>query len=144
MELTKKVTFNVKMDATGDAITVNDCTLVFESEDDVLNRAVDSAVILIQGGLRRNAKKEGNGALTFKAECAALCNGTFNVPTPGVRIAGAPKDVSNVVKNATQSMRDKFPGITSDELLEFHMTPTAEQPGLMAKFAQKYIGKSAK
>jgi hypothetical protein len=142
MELKTVVSFNVKMDANGEAIPVNNCTLVFASEDDVFNRAVDSAVIYLQGVLRRNAKKDGNGAITFRDECTSLCGQTYNVPTPGVRHAASPKDVSAKNRAVVLSMREQFPGITSDDLLTFSMSTSDEQKNLMATYAQKY--KSAK
>ena len=144
MELKTVVSFNVKMDANGAAVPVNNCTLVFASEDDVFNRAVDSAVIYLQGVLRRNAKKDGCGALTFKKECEDLCGKTYDVPTPGIRHAAGPKDISSKNRAVVVSMREEYPGITSDDLLDFGMTPLAEQPNMLAKFAMKYKTKSAK
>jgi hypothetical protein len=144
MELKKTVSFKIR--PQGCALTdakwpVNNVTFVFTNEEDVLARALDDAVIALQGAIRRKA---GNDMVVFKQLIAETENTTIELKAKGTREYSDKPVASAKVRSTTMSLNEQFPGITSDDKLEYLETSEDERPGLLAKFAKTYKGKNAK
>ena len=130
----------VKIDADGNEHEIKDITFVLQNEDEAYNRAADAVVVWFQGSTRRRFKNKtvGRDTVGFDSYCKSVSGTSIQVPKCGERGSGAKIAVSTVNKGAAQSMRDKYPGITSDELVEYLTTDETDKPALEAKFSNKY------
>jgi len=127
------------LDKTSESITAKNITLKFKSLDELVKRATGtSAVVWLQASIRGQFKglKKVTDYVGFKTKWIALSDTTVEVPAVGERMPGEKKPSA---KEQILSLREMFPGITSDEMVELALAWGSEdEPKLRAQMAKKY------
>ena len=127
------------LEKTSESVTCTNLTLKFKSVEELAKRATGtSAVVWLQASVRGQFKglKKTTDYVGFKTKWQSLSDTTIEVPAVGERLPGEKKPSA---KEQILSMREMFPGITSDEMVELALAWGSEdEPKLRAAMAKKY------
>jgi hypothetical protein len=139
--------FTVKLDKSGEIVPITDVTFVYANIEEVYKRTIGSSTtVWFAAQLRgefRNKLKGRRDVIGFKHACEQACGTTVNVAPVGTRTSsGTTVQVSKENRNNATSLRETYPGITSDDMCEYHEAFPEDKPGLLARFAKKYLGRS--
>ena len=136
-------TITCSLEKNGESVEAKNVTLQFKSIEELAKRATGtSAVVWLQASIRGQFKglKKTTDFVGFRAKWLSLSDTTMEVPAVGERMPGEKKPSA---REQILSLREMFPGITSDEMVELAMAwGQPKEPQLRAQMAKKYPKKS--
>lgn len=131
------------LEKTSESVKATNLTLKFKSVEELAKRATGtSAVVWLQANIRGQFKglKKVTDPVGFRAKWLSLSGTTIEVPAVGERMPGEKKPSA---REQILSLREMFPGITSDEMVELALAWGSEdEPKLRAAMAKKYPKKA--